>query len=31
MLQHGLLMYDAYCAWIKQAHGEIHDWKSAAA
>jgi len=31
MLQHGMLMYDAYCARIKLAHGETHDWKPAAA
>jgi len=24
MLQHGMLMYDAYYAWIKQARGESH-------
>jgi len=29
MLQHGMLMYDAYYAWIKQAQGEIHDGKPA--
>jgi hypothetical protein len=27
MLQHGMMMYDAYYAWIKQAQGETHDWK----
>ncbi len=31
MLQHGMLMYDAYYAWIKQAQGETHDWKPAVA
>lgn len=27
MLQHGMAMYDAYFAWIKQARGESHSWK----
>ena len=31
MLRHGMLMYDAYYAWIKQAQGETHDWKPAVA
>jgi len=31
MLQHGMLMYDAYYAWIKQARGETHAWAPAAA
>jgi hypothetical protein len=26
MLQHGMLMYDAYYAWLKQAQGESHAW-----
>ena len=26
MLQHGMVMYDAYYAWIKQARGETHSW-----
>jgi hypothetical protein len=30
MLQHGMLMYDAYFAWLKQAQGEPHGWKPAA-
>ncbi len=30
-LKIGMLMYDAYYAWIKQAQGETHDWKPAAA
>ena len=30
MLQHGMLMYDAYYAWLKQARNESHDWKPAA-
>jgi hypothetical protein len=30
MLQHGMLMYDAYFAWIKQAQGEPHARKPAA-
>ncbi|MDP1645527.1 MAG: chromate resistance protein [Thiobacillus sp.] len=30
MLQHGMLMYDAYYAWIKQARGETHTWAPAA-
>lgn len=28
MLRHGMAMYDAYFAWIKQARGESHSWKS---
>lgn len=24
MLKHGMLMYDAYYAWLKQARGEVH-------
>lgn len=31
MLQHGMVMYDAYYAWLKQAQGEPHAWKPAAA
>ncbi|MDP3585511.1 MAG: chromate resistance protein [Thiobacillus sp.] len=31
MLQHGRVMYDAYYAWLKQAQGEPHAWKPAAA
>ena len=30
MLQHGMLMYDAYYAWIKQARSESHAWAPAA-
>jgi hypothetical protein len=26
MLGHGMRMYDAYYAWIKQARGETHSW-----
>ena len=26
MLRHGMAMYDAYFAWIKQARGETHSW-----
>jgi hypothetical protein len=31
MLRHGMLMYDAYYAWLKQARGETHAWKPATA
>ena len=27
MLQHGMVMYDAYYAWLKQARDESHAWK----
>jgi len=30
MLQHGMVMYDAYYAWLKQAQDEAHAWKPAA-
>ncbi|MDO9636580.1 MAG: chromate resistance protein [Thiobacillus sp.] len=30
MLQHGMLMYDAYYAWLKPAQSEPHGWKPAA-
>lgn len=30
MLQHGMVMYDAYYAWLKQAQDEVHAWKPAA-
>lgn len=26
MLDHGMRMYDAYYAWLKQARGETHSW-----
>jgi len=26
MLGHGMQMYDAYYAWLKQARGEAHNW-----
>lgn len=26
MLGHGMRMYDAYYAWLKQARGETHNW-----
>jgi hypothetical protein len=29
MLKHGMVMYDAYYAWLKQARGETHNWPSA--
>jgi len=29
MLQHGMLMYDAYYVWLKQARHEPHTWKLA--
>jgi hypothetical protein len=29
MLQHGMRMYDAYYAWLKQARGETHSWSTA--
>ena len=29
MLRHGMVMYDAYYAWIKQGQGETHGWKPA--
>lgn len=29
MLQHGMVMYDAYYAWLKHARGETHNWKPA--
>ena len=31
MLQHGMRMYDAYYAWLKQARGETHSWPTAKA
>jgi hypothetical protein len=31
MLQHGMVMYDAYYAWLRQARGETHAWTPAAA
>jgi len=31
MLGHGMTMYDAYYAWLKQARGEMHSWMPAAA
>ena len=31
MLQHGMLMYDAYHAWLRQARDEPHDGKPATA
>jgi len=31
MLQHGMRMYDAYYAWLKQARGEPHSWSTAKA
>jgi len=31
MLRHGMRMYDAYYAWLKQARGTPHAWKPAAA
>jgi hypothetical protein len=30
MLKHGLLMYDALYAWLKEARGECHGWPPAA-
>jgi hypothetical protein len=30
MLSHGMRMYDAYYAWIKQARGESHGWNAPA-
>lgn len=30
MLKHGLLMYDALYAWLKEARGESHGWPPAA-
>ena len=27
MLEHGLQMYDAYYAWLRQARGETHHWQ----
>lgn len=27
MLEHGVRMYDAYYAWLKQARGETHHWQ----
>ena len=29
MLGHGMHMYDAYYAWLKQARGETHSWNTA--
>lgn len=29
MLKHGMVMYDAFHAWLKQASGETHNWPSA--
>jgi hypothetical protein len=29
MLKHGMVMYDAFYAWLKQASGEVHNWPSA--
>jgi hypothetical protein len=26
MLRYGMVMYDAYYAWLKQARGETHNW-----
>lgn len=31
MLQHGMVMYDAFYAWIKQASDEAHAWAPTAA
>ncbi|HEX7971045.1 MAG TPA: chromate resistance protein ChrB domain-containing protein [Thiobacillus sp.] len=31
MLEHGMVMYDAYYAWIKQARGETHAWQPGSA
>ena len=31
MLEHGLVMYDAFYAWCRSCQGEIHNWKPAAA
>jgi len=31
MLRHGMVMYDAYYAWIKQARDETHAWTPAPA
>ena len=31
MLQHGMRMYDAYYAWLKQARGKTHSWSTAKA
>jgi hypothetical protein len=30
MLEHGLRLYDAYYAWLKQARGETHHWSAPA-
>lgn len=27
MLKHGMVVYDALYAWLRQASGETHDWK----
>lgn len=27
MLKHGMVMYDAYYAWLKHARGETHNWR----
>jgi hypothetical protein len=29
MLKHGMVMYDAYYAWLQSAHGETHNWAPA--
>ena len=29
MLEHGLVMYDAFYAWCRSCQGEIHNWKPA--
>jgi hypothetical protein len=31
LLEHGLVMYDAFYAWCRSCQGEIHNWKPAAA
>jgi hypothetical protein len=31
MLRHGMVMYDAYYAWLQQARHETHNWPPAAA
>lgn len=29
MLGHGMVMYDAQCAWCREAQGEAHTWPPA--